>query len=169
MTAKWQEPDRIKSQGLKNWAEVADELKTNPQRWALVAENVSTGMAGNLRKGRVSAFRPSANWEFTTRENAEGRVGKLFARYIGEEKRMAPRRIDESTKFIDIRIGDTMPNGSTVLKAELAPDRHDAKRSTVKLTTLTKEGSKLEFAPEWSHETLGESAARAKWMSETPN
>ena len=169
MTAKWQEPDRIKSQGRKNWAEVADDLKANPMTWALIDEDVSTGMAGNLRKGRVSAFRPENNWEFTTRENAGGRVGKLFARYIGEEKKMAPKRIDENTKYIDMRIGDTMPNGDTIIKAELEPARHDATRSTVKLTIMSKLGLRYSGAAEWSHETYGESIARSKFMAEQPN
>lgn len=76
--------------------------------------------------------------------------------------------VQDETKYIDIRIGDYLPSGAVVTKAELTPDRHDATRSTIQLTVAQK-GRLVTYAAEWSDETYGESVARAEFMQGLPN
>lgn len=72
---KWEEPQEVTSgPGRKSeYAAVVNELKRNPGRWAVVAEDVAPSMAGYLKR-RYGV-------EVTTRGVKNGKAEKVFARW----------------------------------------------------------------------------------------
>ena len=71
-----------KTRGIGKWVPILNELKTQPGRWAIIAQRESTelaaGTAHNLKSRKVKM--PDGNFEFATRH------GAIYARYIGEEE-----------------------------------------------------------------------------------
>jgi hypothetical protein len=84
---KWEEPPKqLLGRGRTNWEEIASALKSNPEQWAVVAENVSASTGTHIRYGRLKAFEPSGAFEarVSGAHSAEnGRAEKIYARYIG--------------------------------------------------------------------------------------
>jgi hypothetical protein len=61
---KWEEPPKqLLGRGRTNWSEIASALKSNPEQWAVVAENVSASTGTHIRYGRLKAFEPSGAFE----------------------------------------------------------------------------------------------------------
>ena len=84
-TVKWDNPPDTKGNrsGTKRWEAIAKELRSNPEQWAVVAENVSSATAYLIRTGKYLAFQPAGTFEATTRGNANGRAAQIYARYVG--------------------------------------------------------------------------------------
>jgi hypothetical protein len=86
---KWEEPpQQLLGRGQTNWQEIANALKSNPNEWAVVAENVSASTGTHIRYGRLKAFEPSGAFESRVRgahSSANGRAEKIYARYVGSE------------------------------------------------------------------------------------
>lgn len=84
---KWEEPpQQLLGRGRNNWREIADALKSNPEQWAVVAENVSASTGTHIRYGRLKAFEPAGAFEARVsgaRADDSGRASKVYARYIG--------------------------------------------------------------------------------------
>lgn len=79
---KWQEPP-ADARGRDKWGPVADELRAQPGRWALVAEGVSASMSTAFKRGRIIAFQPAGSFEAVTRNVVDGRAD-IYARYVGK-------------------------------------------------------------------------------------
>jgi hypothetical protein len=84
---KWEEPpQQLLGRGRTNWREIADALKSNPEQWAVVAENVSASTGTHIRYGRLKAFEPAGAFEARVsgaRADDSGRASKVYARYVG--------------------------------------------------------------------------------------
>ena len=96
---KWEEPPKqLLGRGRTNWSEIASALKSNPEQWAVVAENVSASTGTHIRYGRLKAFEPSGAFEARVsgaHSSASGRAEKIYARYVGGAK--SPSAIISST------------------------------------------------------------------------
>lgn len=70
------------------WDDVAEWLRAEPGRWALVRENVSKANATSanvmIYSGGATCFRPRGSFEAAMRTNVDGTYN-LFARYVGEQ------------------------------------------------------------------------------------
>lgn len=68
----------------RRYAEVAQQLREEPGRWAVVQEKTShgSGLAHAINYGAVTAFRPPGDFEATYRRR-EG-VTRVYARYLGD-------------------------------------------------------------------------------------
>lgn len=68
------------------WQAVADQLRANPNQWAVILE-ASSGTCGGwvyrIRQGK-SAFRPVGDYEAVTRKDGNRNI--LYARYVGGEQ-----------------------------------------------------------------------------------
>jgi hypothetical protein len=86
---KWEEPPKqLLGRGRTNWSEIASALKSNPDKWAVVAENVSASTGTHIRYGRLKAFEPSGAFEARVsgaHSSASGRAEKIYARYVGSK------------------------------------------------------------------------------------
>lgn len=87
---KWEEPPgRHRSSGRLNWTPVADELRANPGRWALVHEaqtadadvRTSRGVASGIKTAALTAFRPAQSFEAVSRMH--GNRCYVYARFVG--------------------------------------------------------------------------------------
>ena len=67
------------------WRGIAAELREHPGRWALVVAedgyNYAGGLASQIERGSLSAFRPRGSFEAVTRTVGMVRV---YARFVGE-------------------------------------------------------------------------------------
>lgn len=74
--------------------------------------------------------------------------------------------VTNDTVFADIKPGDIMPDGKTVVKAEISAPGSDG-RQVVALAVQDENvhGAFVrDLAAEWAHETWGEAVARAEHM-----
>lgn len=81
----WEEPP-VKGRNRNNWDAIAASLKANPNRWAVVAENVSASTGTHIRHGRLTAFAPEGTFEARVsgaKADNGGRADKIYARYVG--------------------------------------------------------------------------------------
>ena len=69
---KWQDPPA------KRWDPIAEELRNNPQRWALV-EVPHPSYGAHIKRGKLKAFRPVGAFE------VKNSKGEIYIRYIGEQ------------------------------------------------------------------------------------
>jgi hypothetical protein len=65
-----------------NWYEIADDLRADPGRWALVAENVPRSHASQIRAGQKKAFQPPEDWLVQTK-GPRGTRGDIYMAFIG--------------------------------------------------------------------------------------
>lgn len=88
---RWEDPPptRKGKDGLRGWVKsplwraIADELRSQPGRWAVVAEDANPGVAGHIRRGHYEAFRPKGSFEARCVGSA-GMLPTVYARYVGE-------------------------------------------------------------------------------------
>jgi len=68
----------------ERWELVAAQLRARPGEWGVVSDLVGKGggIAGQIKAGSITAFRPARTFEATTR-TGEGRY-TVYARYVGE-------------------------------------------------------------------------------------
>lgn len=68
------------------WQPVADELRANPGRWALIHESADAGrrvdLAFRICRGEPKAFAPAGDYEAVTRTRGGGL--RVYARYLGD-------------------------------------------------------------------------------------
>jgi len=55
-------PVRYKRGNVK-WHELADQLRTRPNEWALIAHDVNPSLVTHIRQGRLQAFAPNGTFE----------------------------------------------------------------------------------------------------------
>lgn len=72
---RWEDPSRHDA-----WSEEANALRSNPNTWAVIVEGQPNAavLALNIRRGRLSAFRPVGAFD------AKVRRGAVYAIYLGE-------------------------------------------------------------------------------------
>lgn len=81
----WEEPP-VKGRNRNDWDSIAASLKANPNKWAVVAENVSASTGTHIRHGRLTAFAPEGTFEARVsgaKADNGGRAEKIYARYVG--------------------------------------------------------------------------------------
>jgi hypothetical protein len=91
MTAvlRWEKPPATGryplGRGKSRWAKVADDLRTRPGEWALIAEGPvaeNSGLATQIRMGQMVCFSPAGDFDAETqRKNG---VRKVWATYVGD-------------------------------------------------------------------------------------
>lgn len=92
---RWEEPPpKIRAsggfplgQGKSRWAGVADELRSKPGEWALIAETPlaeNSGLATQIRMGQMVCFSPAGDFDAETRR--ENGVRKVWAVYLGDDE-----------------------------------------------------------------------------------
>lgn len=89
MNMQWKEPPPAgTSRNADKYMEIADELRRNPGKWAMIGR-MSAQNASNIKDGRLAAFRPRGTFEATYRNISKSEVGPdtadIYARYVGEE------------------------------------------------------------------------------------
>jgi hypothetical protein len=65
----------------EKWNEIASALKSRPNEWAVVAEDVSPTTAALIRNGQLKAF-SEGTWEAVSRGNVGSRAKQIYARYV---------------------------------------------------------------------------------------
>lgn len=85
MPVEWSDPPPT-NRGTAAWNQIAAELKSRPDTWALVARGVSPATSTSIRNGVITAFRPPGTFEARTanRSQAKNRCD-VYARYVGDE------------------------------------------------------------------------------------
>lgn len=72
----------------RQYREVAENLRLNPERWALIATDTTTNLAEGIKRGRNEHFRPAGSFEATVRgtKKVDGKyvASEIFARYVGK-------------------------------------------------------------------------------------
>jgi hypothetical protein len=88
---RWEEPPAAKrsgpaGQGWSKYAALAEELRANPGRWALVAERAGTdgALATHIRSGQMQCFTPTGDFDAAARR--VGRITRIYARYVGDQE-----------------------------------------------------------------------------------
>lgn len=84
----WEDPPATKfgTVSAGAWVRRLSPLLEHPGRWALVSGEFSTGVAAQLKAGKVRT--PPGRWEFTSRGAGDGsRRGKIYARYLGPDEK----------------------------------------------------------------------------------
>jgi hypothetical protein len=76
-------PPRVQRRGARyDWTYIVEELRKNPDEWALVLEQAPRSTAQALRRGRIAAVRPPQHFRIVTR-NGQGLAADLYMKYIG--------------------------------------------------------------------------------------
>lgn len=85
MILRFEEPPPSNGKGRIAWPPVADELRANPEDWAVVAictrRAAASGKAQMIKSGAVPAFRPKGSFEATYRSVED--EFRVYARYVG--------------------------------------------------------------------------------------
>lgn len=77
MELKWEEPPPSRSgPGSNRYQPAMDALRSRPGEWAVVADGVAASTTAYLRK-RFAGF------EFTQRQNDDGKTFRTYGRFIG--------------------------------------------------------------------------------------
>ena len=88
---RWEAPPppkartRSVSLGHSRYAPIADQLRANPGRWAVVLEGrpgVGTALATHIRMGHMKCFTPAGDFDATMR--SIGGRGFVYARFVGD-------------------------------------------------------------------------------------
>lgn len=89
---EWRTPEPPKAGQRGKWnaeyAHVAENLRLNPERWALIATDANVNLAEIIKKGRNQHFRPAGSFEATVRgtKKVDGKyvASETYARYVGK-------------------------------------------------------------------------------------
>lgn len=87
---RWEEPPPSARGGAgrepsRRFVAIADQLRANPGRWALIQETEQhgkSGLATHIRLGAIVAFAPCGDFDAVTRR--VGDVTRVYARYLGD-------------------------------------------------------------------------------------
>jgi hypothetical protein len=91
---RWEEPPppagngagRVPGMRPSQYNTIADQLRANPGRWAVVEEiqrQRNNGLATKIAMGHMLCFTPAGDFEAVTRQG--GGVVRTYARYLGDE------------------------------------------------------------------------------------
>lgn len=98
---KWEDPPepdsshRFHRSGL--WAEIADELRAHPKRWAMIREDSAADrpielvtatlrvFGRRIKHGETKGFAPAGSFETAVRRDRSAAVVRLYVRYIGAD------------------------------------------------------------------------------------
>lgn len=83
---KWEDPPaNLQARNRRDWNTIANGLRSRPNEWAVVAENVSASTGTHIRHGRLTAFAPAGAYEarVSGARSEDGRASKVYARYVG--------------------------------------------------------------------------------------
>lgn len=82
---RWEDPPVPNKAGRRPsryWIAIADDLKADPRRWAVIYQGARNGaLADRVKKGQ-SAFAPAGAFEAA--ERVEDGIYRVYARYLGE-------------------------------------------------------------------------------------
>ena len=68
----------------RDWEDIAQKLISNPNEWALIAQDVNPSTVTHIRYGRLKAFSPEGQFEASGHGRNEGGYTKeLYARFVG--------------------------------------------------------------------------------------
>jgi hypothetical protein len=81
MTAVWADPPP--QSGEPVWSELADQLRGEPGRWALLGQQLARSTAWHIQQGRYAAFRPAGDFQARVR-NTNGNRGDIYVRFLGK-------------------------------------------------------------------------------------
>lgn len=88
------------------WTKVADELKENAGKWAVVAENQKNNtLARNIKQAVYKSFEPAGTFE--TRSVKNGDTFTVFARFTNGEANMPAPTRKTATRTRTSRKGST--------------------------------------------------------------
>ncbi|MEV6297829.1 hypothetical protein AB0M02_00315 [Actinoplanes sp. NPDC051861] len=86
---RWEDPPHAqapaKGGGRSKWTEVADALREEPDRWAVLYEGrpyAATTLATVIRSGKIRCFCPTGSFAAVSRKHND--VVTVYARYVGE-------------------------------------------------------------------------------------
>lgn len=87
---RWEDPPPSKrslrkQDGSSRYADVAEELRANPGRWAVVLDGLSgsgSSLATQIRMGYTVCFCPAGDFDATIRQTGGRAV--VYARYVGD-------------------------------------------------------------------------------------
>jgi hypothetical protein len=88
---RWEDPPldpyaAVRSRGHESrrhpWALVAETLRSQPGRWALVHVGTRAELAWKIRHGMPAPFAPAGDFEAVGRHR--GRECRVYARYLGD-------------------------------------------------------------------------------------
>ena len=88
----WQPPKRpVRARTprgiVSEWSPIADELRSRPGEWALIADVLTpgraTGLATHIRLGQLRAFTPTGDFDALSERQPDGHWW-VFARYVGD-------------------------------------------------------------------------------------
>ena len=83
---QWKEPPPAKTvkHPTGTYVAVADTLRKNPGKWAIVKEDSQGNLAVFIRAGKVQGFAPAGAFEAVSRANGLGRGrATVYARFVG--------------------------------------------------------------------------------------
>jgi hypothetical protein len=68
------------------WSELADKLRAEPGRWALLGAQLARSTAHHIQTGRYAAFRPAGSFQTMVR-NTQGNRADVYVRFRGKRRR----------------------------------------------------------------------------------
>lgn len=80
----WADPPPVLGEPV--WSELANELRANPGRWALLGEQLARSAAYHIQQGRYAAFRPAGAFEARVR-NTNGSRADIYVRALPTARR----------------------------------------------------------------------------------
>lgn len=86
MPVEWGDPPPDKAAASAEWEAIAQELRTRPGQWAMIARDKTTETATRIKNGTLVSFRPAGSFEARTvgRKNASAQRCDIYARYVGD-------------------------------------------------------------------------------------
>jgi hypothetical protein len=86
MAVEWADPPPGRRAQSEEWEAIAQELRSRPGQWAIVARGRSAETATRIKNGTLAAFRPAGTFEARTtgRKNASDQRCDIYARYVGD-------------------------------------------------------------------------------------
>lgn len=83
---RWEEPSPSNKNGGRSiyWREIADMLRANPGRWALISEDAASVTVTAIKNGKIVAFRGGGFDACARNISPRTRRGKIYVRYVGE-------------------------------------------------------------------------------------
>jgi hypothetical protein len=85
MPVEWTDPPPRVTRQMMEWQQIADELRSRPGTWALIARGKSPETSTRIKNGALAPFRPAGSFEARTgARNGEKNRVDIYARYVGD-------------------------------------------------------------------------------------
>lgn len=82
---RWEDPPpQRRPPSRHNWALIAEKLRTNPKRWAVISEGsraADAALTRQIKSAMIMAFRPAGHFDACSR-STDGKT-VTYARYVG--------------------------------------------------------------------------------------